>query len=61
MTEFKQHARPLSMTFCVVALIIAGVSEAFGYPFPRWLITFCLAYVGEWSIERGIRKGKGGE
>jgi len=59
--NFKESARPLSMCFCVVGLIIAGVSEAFGYPFPKWFITFCSAYSGEWAIERCIRKSKGKE
>ena len=56
---FKEDARPLSVVFCVLGIIIAGALEAVGYPFPDWCVYFMLAYGGEWSIERGIRKGKG--
>ena len=55
---FKDDARPLSVVFLVLALIGAGVAETFGYPAPQWFIAFALAYIGEWSVERGIRKGK---
>jgi len=59
--NFKEEARPLCMTLCIVGLIAAGVSEAFGYPFPKWFICFCSVYAGEWLIERGVRKSIGKE
>lgn len=58
---FKEDARPLLMCMLGVGLIGAAAAETFGYPAPKWFITFALAYVGEWFIERSIRKGKGGE
>ena len=59
--NFKEDARPLSMVFLVLSLIVAGISDAFGYPFPQWFIAFALSYTGEWFIERGVRKTIGKE
>jgi len=55
---FKDDARPLSVCFCVLGLIIAGGMDAIGYPWPREIIIFMLSYAGEWSVERAIRKKK---
>ena len=56
--SFKEDARPLSVVFCVLGLIVAGVMDAVGYPLPTEIVGFMLAYAGEWSIERAVRKGK---
>jgi len=58
---FKENARPLAMVFLVVALIVAGVLEAVGYPVAEWFKGFAIAIVGEWFVERGITKQKGNE
>ena len=55
---FKDDARPLSVVFLILGLIIAAAMEAVGYPFPSWFVPFAIAYIGEWSVERGIRKRK---
>lgn len=59
MSDFKQNARPLVMVLFALGLIGAGVGEACGYPAPVWFVRFAIAVVGEWIIERGIRKSKG--
>lgn len=54
----KEAARPIAMIFLVVALIVGAVFESVGYPMAEWFRYFAIAIVGEWFIERGIRKGK---
>lgn len=56
--NWKEEARPLSMTICVVALIFCGIAETFGYPAPKWFIATLTSYSGEWWVERIIRKKK---
>ena len=55
----KELARPIAMIFLVVALIVGAVLEAVGYPVAEWFRVFAISLVGEWFIERGIRKGRG--
>jgi len=57
----RELARPIAMIFLVVALCVAAVFESIGYPIAEWFRYFAIAIVGEWFIERGIRKSKGGE
>ena len=54
----KEAARPIAMIFLVVALIVGAVFESVGYPMAEWFRYFAIGIVGEWFIERGIRKGK---
>ena len=56
--NFKDDARPLSVVFLILALIGCAVAESFDYPPPQWFVAFAVTYITEWSIERGIRKGK---
>ena len=56
--NFKEVARPVAMVFLVVALIVGAVLESVGYPMAEWFRYFAIGIVGEWIIERGIRKGK---
>jgi len=58
---FKDDARPLSMTFLVMALIVAAMLEAVGYPVADWFRLFAISVIGEWFIERGVRKSVGKE
>ena len=54
----KEAARPIAMIFLVVSLIVGAVMESIGYPMSEWFRYFAMGIVGEWFIERGIRKGK---
>jgi len=56
--SFKDDARPLSVVFLVLGLLGAALAESMGYPPPAWFVPFATSYIGEWSIERAIRKKK---
>jgi len=43
----------------VIGLIGLAVGEACGYSVVEWFRIFAITIVGEWFVERGIRKGKG--
>lgn len=58
---FKENARPVAMVLLVIGLIGLAVGEACGYSAVEWFRIFAISLVGEWFIERGIRKGKGKE
>ena len=58
--DFREVARPIAMIFLVVSLIVGAVLESVGYPMSEWFRYFAIGIVGEWFIERGIRKGKNG-
>ena len=58
---FKDDARPLAMCFLVIGLIVAAVLDAIGYPISEWFRNFAIAIVGEWFVERGVRKSIGKE
>ena len=53
---FKKNARPMAMIALVLGLIVMAVMEAEGYQPVTWFRTFALLLVGEWFVERGIRK-----
>lgn len=54
----KENARPLAMIALVIGLIVMAVMEAEGYHVVEWFRYFGIGVVGEWIVERGIRKGK---
>jgi len=56
--NFKENARPLAMCFLVIGLILSAILEAIGYPISDWFRYFSVGLIGEWFVERGIRKGK---
>ena len=58
--DFRDIARPIAMIFLVVSLIVGAVLESVGYPMSEWFRYFAIGIVGEWFVERGIRKGKNG-
>lgn len=58
---FKENARPLMLIFFGAGLVAAGVSAAFGHPFPEWFIGLASTYVVGYSTTRGIMKAKGKE
>jgi len=58
---FKENARPLAMVLLVIGLGGLAVGEACGYTSVEWFRIFAISVVGEWFIERGIRKTKGAE
>ena len=49
------------MVLLVVGLIGMAVGEACGYPTVAWFRNFAMVIVGEWIVERGIRKSIGKE
>jgi hypothetical protein len=55
----RQAARPIAMLLLVFALCALAVGEACGYSAPTWFSTFAMSVVGEWVIERAVRKSKG--
>jgi hypothetical protein len=55
----KENARPVIVVFLVVGLIVGAVFESIGYPMAEWFRYFAIGVVGEWFIERGVRKGRG--
>lgn len=60
----KDNARPIGFVCCVVTLCTMALLEATGVgSAPTWAIGTFGAYVGEYLLERGIRKavGKGGK
>ena len=59
--NFKENARPLAMVLLIIGLIGMAVGEACGYPAVEWFRAFALSVVGEWFLERGIRKSIGKE
>jgi len=59
--NFKEDARPLAMCFLVMALIVAAMLEAVGYPVADWFRYFAISVIGEWFVERGVRKSIGKE
>jgi len=56
---FKENARPLVLIFFAAGLVAAGVSAAFGHPFPEWFIGLASTYVVGYSAARGVSKAKG--
>ena len=58
---FKENARPIAMCFLVLGLIIGAILETLGYSVVEWFRTFAIAIVGEWFVERGVRKSIGKE
>ena len=59
--NFKENARPIAMVLLVVGLIGMAVGEACGYSVVEWFRSFAIAIVGEWFVERGVRKTIGKE
>ena len=53
---FKENARPLAMVLMIIGLIGMAVGETCGYPAVAWFRDFARIVVGEWIIERGVRK-----
>lgn len=56
--SFKDNARPIAMVLLVVGIIGMAVGESLGYSVVEWFRYFAIGIVGEWFVERGIRKGK---
>lgn len=55
----RQNARPIVFIwFAIVLGIMWMVEQAEGYAVPTGAKAFLIAYLGEWLVERGIRKGK---
>ena len=60
MSDFKEVARPVAMVLLVVGLIGLAVGEALGYSAIEWFRIFAISLIGEWFVERGVTKAKGG-
>jgi len=59
---FKENVRPIGALVCIVTLCILAVFDGCGASTtPQWAIGILGAVAGEWLIERGVRKSKGGE
>jgi len=58
---FKENARPIAMVILIIGLIGLAVGETCGYPAVDWFRNFAMAIVGEWFLERGVRKTIGKE
>ena len=56
--RLKDDARPIAMILLVVGIVVLAVMEAEGYTPVSWFRVFAMSIVGEWFVERGIRKGK---
>ena len=59
--NFKENARPIAMVLLIVGLIGIAVGEACGYHPIEWFRNFAMVIVGEWFVERGVRKSIGKE
>lgn len=58
----RQNARPIVFIWLAIMLGIMWLVEQLeGTPVPATAKAFIMAYLGEWLIERAIRKTKGAE
>jgi len=56
----RSSARPMVFVWLAVMLGIMWMIEQLeGQPVPTEAKAFIMAYIGEWLIERGIRKSRG--
>ena len=55
----RQTVRPIAMLFLTITLCILAIGEAaYEWQSPMWFIGLGSSVVGEWWIERAVRKGK---